>query len=82
MRLLANIKRNKILWCRHLRLSADLNNMSWRIRPEELLLEVGKQFSSKINLQQAMADTNVNITLQFQITTITHSIIYQLYFIS
>ncbi|XP_070154307.1 atrial natriuretic peptide receptor 1 isoform X5 [Polyergus mexicanus] len=43
---------------RHLRLSADLNNMSWRVRPEELLLEVGKQFSSKINLHQAMSDTN------------------------
>ncbi|EFN64674.1 Atrial natriuretic peptide receptor A [Camponotus floridanus] len=27
-------------------------------RPEELLLEVGKQFSSKINLHQAMSDTN------------------------
>ncbi|XP_071625665.1 atrial natriuretic peptide receptor 1 isoform X2 [Temnothorax longispinosus] len=43
---------------RHLRLSADLNNMSWRVRPEELLLEVGKQFSSKINLHQAMSDAN------------------------
>lgn len=45
---------------RHLRLSADLNNMSWRVRPEELLLEVGKQFSSKINLHQAMSDANVS----------------------
>ncbi|CAG5097745.1 Similar to Npr1: Atrial natriuretic peptide receptor 1 (Rattus norvegicus) [Cotesia congregata] len=43
---------------RHLRLSADLNNMSWRIRPEELLLEVSKTFSSKINLHQAMAEAN------------------------
>ncbi|EFN89474.1 Atrial natriuretic peptide receptor A [Harpegnathos saltator] len=43
---------------RHLRLSADLNNMSWRIKPEELLLEVGKQFSSKINLHQAISDIN------------------------
>ncbi|KYN34878.1 Atrial natriuretic peptide receptor 1 [Trachymyrmex septentrionalis] len=43
---------------RHLRLSADLNNMSWRVRPEELLLEVGKQFSSKINLHQAISDVN------------------------
>ncbi|KAL0128807.1 hypothetical protein PUN28_003887 [Cardiocondyla obscurior] len=43
---------------RHLRLSADLNNMSWRVRPEELLLEVGKQCSSKINLHQAMSDAN------------------------
>ncbi|XP_012220390.1 atrial natriuretic peptide receptor 1 isoform X3 [Linepithema humile] len=43
---------------RHMRLSADLNNMSWRVRPEELLLEVGKQFSSKINLHQAISDMN------------------------
>ncbi|KAK0163436.1 hypothetical protein PV327_007117 [Microctonus hyperodae] len=43
---------------RRLRLSADLNNMSWRIRPEELLLEVSKTFSSKINLHQAMAEAN------------------------
>ncbi|XP_046602850.1 atrial natriuretic peptide receptor 1 [Neodiprion virginianus] len=43
---------------RHLRLSADLHNMSWRIRPEELLLEVGKPFSSKMNLHQAMSDIN------------------------
>ncbi|PBC26770.1 Atrial natriuretic peptide receptor [Apis cerana cerana] len=40
----------------HLRVSADLNNMSWRIRPEELLLEIGKPFSSKINLHQAIAE--------------------------
>ncbi|KAK2579330.1 hypothetical protein KPH14_008282 [Odynerus spinipes] len=41
---------------RHLRLSADLNNMSWRVRPEELLLEVSKPFSSKINLHQALSE--------------------------
>lgn len=39
-------------------MSADLNNMSWRIRPEELLLEIGKPFSSKINLHQAIAEVN------------------------
>lgn len=50
---------------RHLRLSADLNNMSWRIRPEELLLEVGKPFSSKMNLHQAMSDINVSVTMSF-----------------
>ncbi|XP_012166238.1 atrial natriuretic peptide receptor 1 [Bombus terrestris] len=41
---------------RRLRVSADLNNMSWRIRPEELLLEIGKPFSSKINLHQTIAE--------------------------
>lgn len=41
-------------------MSADLNNMSWRIRPEELLLEIGKPFSSKINLHQAIAEVNTD----------------------
>nr|CAD7203630.1 unnamed protein product [Timema douglasi] len=31
---------------------ADLNNMSWRVRPEEVLLEVGRPFSSKLGLQR------------------------------
>lgn len=35
-----------------MRLSADLNNMSWRVRPEEVLLEVGKPFGSKLGLQK------------------------------
>ncbi|XP_011301203.1 atrial natriuretic peptide receptor 1 [Fopius arisanus] len=56
--LLAAVAAACLLW-RHLRLSADLNNMSWRIRPEELLLEVNKAFSSKINLHQAMSEANV-----------------------
>lgn len=34
--------------------------MSWRIRPEELLLEIGKPFSSKINLHQAIAEVNID----------------------
>lgn len=46
---------------RHLRLSADLNNMSWRIRPEELLIEVGRPFSSKINLHQALSDVRLSL---------------------
>lgn len=37
---------------RHLRVTADLNNMSWKVRPEEVFIEVGKQFGSKIGLQQ------------------------------
>lgn len=36
--------------------------MSWRIRPEELLLEIGKPFSSKINLHQAISEVNVSST--------------------
>jgi len=59
-----NLHVKKISLHRHLRLSADLNNMSWRVRPEELLLEVGKQFSSKINLHQAISDANVSDKLR------------------
>ena len=43
-----------------MRLSAELNNMTWRIRPEELLLEVGRPFSSKMNLQQALSEVGFN----------------------
>ncbi|OXU23415.1 hypothetical protein TSAR_014829 [Trichomalopsis sarcophagae] len=32
--------------------------MSWRIRPEELFLEVSRPFSSKMNLQQTMTEVN------------------------
>ena len=35
-----------------MQVTADLNNMSWRIRPEEVLLEVGKPFSSRLGLQK------------------------------
>lgn len=35
-----------------MRLAADLNNMSWRVRPEEVLLEVGKNCGSKVALQK------------------------------
>lgn len=35
-----------------MRLSADLNNMSWRVRPDEVLLEVGKPYGSKLGLQK------------------------------
>ncbi|KAL1114884.1 hypothetical protein AAG570_007708 [Ranatra chinensis] len=36
---------------RHVRIAADLNNMSWRIRPEEIVLESGKPFSSLLAMQ-------------------------------
>lgn len=35
-----------------MRLAADLNNMRWKIRPEEVLLEVGRPFGSKTGLQK------------------------------
>ncbi|XP_058797480.1 atrial natriuretic peptide receptor 1 isoform X1 [Phymastichus coffea] len=46
---------------RRMRLSADLNNMTWRIRPEELLLEVSRPFSSKMNLEQALTEVNFGL---------------------
>lgn len=35
-----------------MRLAADLNNMSWKIRPEDVQLEVGKPYGSKLALQK------------------------------
>lgn len=32
--------------------TADLNNMAWRIRPEEVHLESGRTFGSKLALQK------------------------------
>lgn len=40
------------LLCRRVKEAADLHNMSWRVRPEEVLLEVGKTFSSRLGLQK------------------------------
>ncbi|GJQ80786.1 hypothetical protein Trydic_g9377 [Trypoxylus dichotomus] len=37
---------------KHMRLTADLNNMRWKIRPEEVLLEVGRPFGSRTGLQK------------------------------
>lgn len=37
---------------RRVKEAADLHNMSWRVRPEEVLLEVGKTFSSRLGLQK------------------------------
>lgn len=37
---------------RQLRLNSELNNMTWRIRPDEILLEVGRVFGSKMGLQK------------------------------
>ncbi|RZC42287.1 Pkinase Tyr and/or ANF receptor domain containing protein [Asbolus verrucosus] len=37
---------------KQMRIAADLNNMSWRIRPEEVIIEVGKPFGSKLALQK------------------------------
>ncbi|XP_052896080.1 atrial natriuretic peptide receptor 1 [Anopheles moucheti] len=38
--------------CKQMKLNSELNNMSWRVRPDEVLLEVGKMFGSKMGLQK------------------------------
>lgn len=35
-----------------MRLNNELNNMSWRVRPDEILLEVGRMYGSKVGLQK------------------------------
>lgn len=35
-----------------MRLNSELNNMAWRVKPEEILIEVGRLFGSKIGLQK------------------------------
>lgn len=35
-----------------MKLNSELNNMAWRVRPDEVLLEVGKMFGSKMGLQK------------------------------
>lgn len=38
--------------CRHMRTYSEVNNMSWRVRPDDILLEVGRLFGSKTGLQK------------------------------
>ncbi|XP_055856918.1 atrial natriuretic peptide receptor 1 [Episyrphus balteatus] len=49
------------LMCKQLKLNSELNNMSWRVRPDEVLLEVGRLFGSKVGLQKLNAE---NLSLQ------------------
>lgn len=37
---------------RQMKLNNELNNMSWRVRPDEVLLEVGRLYGSKMGLQK------------------------------
>lgn len=52
---------------RQLRLNSELNNMSWRIRPDEILLEVGRLFGSKMGLQKLNLEV-VSLMFSDQIT--------------
>lgn len=35
-----------------MRTYSEVNNMSWRVRPDDILLEVGRLFGSKMGLQK------------------------------
>lgn len=50
----------RICYRRQMKLNNELNNMSWRVRPEEILLEVGRLFGSKIGLQQLNVEVGDN----------------------
>ncbi|XP_055376635.1 atrial natriuretic peptide receptor 1 isoform X2 [Condylostylus longicornis] len=40
------------LLCKQMKLNSELNNMSWRVRPDDILLEVGRIYGSKYGLQK------------------------------
>lgn len=39
----------------------SVNNMAWRVKPEEVLIEVGKLFGSKVGLQKLNYEVNGKI---------------------
>lgn len=43
---------------RQMKLNNELNNMSWRVRPDEVLLEVGRLFGSRMGLQKLNFEVN------------------------
>ncbi|CAD7076674.1 unnamed protein product [Hermetia illucens] len=49
------------LLCKQMKLNNELNNMSWRVKPDEILLEVGRLFGSKMGLQKLNFE---NLSLQ------------------
>ncbi|XP_059225614.1 atrial natriuretic peptide receptor 1 [Stomoxys calcitrans] len=49
------------LMCKQMKLNNELNNMSWRVRPDDVLLEVGRLYGSKVGLQKLNAE---NFSLQ------------------
>lgn len=41
-----------IKYCRQMKTYSEVNKMSWRVRPDDILLEVGRLFGSKMGLQK------------------------------
>ena len=44
---------------RQMKLNNELNNMSWRVRPDDVLLEVGRLYGSKVGLQKLNAEVRL-----------------------
>lgn len=44
-----------------MKLNNELNNMSWRVRPDEVLLEVGRLYGSKMGLQKLNVEVYTHI---------------------
>lgn len=52
-----------------MKVNHELNNMTWRVKPDEVLIEVGKLFGSKVGLQKLNYEVNfvTNSLLNFHI---------------
>lgn len=48
---------------RQMKLNNELNNMSWRVRPDDVLLEVGRLYGSKVGLQKLNAEVRNKMLL-------------------
>lgn len=56
-----------------MKVNHELNNMTWRVKPDEVLIEVGKLFGSKVGLQKLNYEVNfvLQIIIEFSITFTT-----------
>lgn len=54
---------------RQMKVTNELNNMSWRVRPDEILLEVGRLFGSKTGLQKLNFEVGI---IQFYLNGMKH----------
>lgn len=47
---------------RQMKVNHELNNMTWRVKPDEVLIEVGKLFGSKVGLQKLNYEVKILVT--------------------
>lgn len=73
-----NTKINIKLYFRQMKLNNELNNMSWRVRPDEVLLEVGRLHGSKVGLQKLNVEVCTIITICNILYITTYDIFYDL----